>query len=161
MRIENREFSFELNILFILCVSSPPFPEVDGYLGNTIWYCWVDTYLSQEQSDDLLFFRWALNVADKPPRFCHSTMNCKISPNFYRSCDKMPNAELLWCEIPNVSRPSGQQLPILNRTHRSGYCHVFKLEKERLGWVYAKKVYFHRYKSQNIETLIARITENT
>ena len=73
----------------------------------------------------------------------------------------MPNAELLWCEIPNVSRPSGQQLPILNPTHRSGYCHVFKLEKERLGWVYAKKVYFHRYKSQNIETLIARITENT
>ena len=73
----------------------------------------------------------------------------------------MPNAELLWCEIPNVSRPSGQQLPILNRTHRSGYCHVFKLEKERLGWVYAKKVYFHQYKSQNIETLIARITENT
>jgi hypothetical protein len=27
--------------------------------------------------------------------------------------------------------------------------------------VYAKKVYFHQYKSQNIETLIARITENT
>ena len=26
---------------------------------------------------------------------------------------------------------------------------------------YAKKVYFHRYKSRNIETLIAQITENT
>ena len=36
-----------------------------------------------------------------------------------------------------------------------------KLIRDSYGWVYAKKVYFHQYKSQNIETLIARITENT
>ena len=64
---------------------------------------------------------------------------------------------LVWncqCGVPQLQ-------PISNLTDQHFFYYQSKLIRDRCGWVYAKKVYFHQYKSQNIETLIARITENT